>query len=67
MMLRKYGSLIAAILLVAFVATACIVRTRPAARRGQPAYVEKHKKEHRKDHRKHRKDHRKDKRKHDHR
>jgi hypothetical protein len=59
-MLRRHASLIVGILLVALVTTACIVRTR-SARRSQPVYVEKQKKEHRKDHRK---DHRKNKRKH---
>lgn len=57
MMLRKHASLIIAISLIALVATACIVRTRPArSQRGQPTYVEKHK--HKKvKHKKHRKHH----------
>lgn len=43
-MLRKHASLIIAISLIMLVATACIVRTaRPAPRRGQPVYAEKHK------------------------
>jgi len=42
--MRKHASFIIAIALIALVATACIVRTvRPAPRRGQPVYVEKHK------------------------
>jgi hypothetical protein len=46
-MLRKHASLILAFCLVAVVATACIVRTGrpPPAQRGQPVYVEKHKKQ----------------------
>ena len=40
-MLRRHGSYIVAALLVALVATACIVRTR-TARRGQPVYIEQH-------------------------
>ena len=44
-MLRKHASLIIAICLGALVATACIVRTGPRrSTRGQPVYVEKHKK-----------------------
>ncbi|MBA3397046.1 MAG: hypothetical protein H0T89_30735 [Deltaproteobacteria bacterium] len=43
-MLRRHGALIISLFLVLFVAGACLVRTtgRPA-RRGQPAYAEKHK------------------------
>jgi hypothetical protein len=59
--MRKHASLIIAILLIALVAAACIVRTsRPPARRGQPVYVEKHKpakhkhKKHKHKHKKHR-------------
>ena len=56
-MLRKHASLIIAILLIALVATACIIRTRPArSQRGQPTYVEKHK--HKKHKHKHKKHHR---------
>jgi len=44
-MLRKHASLIIAICLTAVVAAACIVRTGPRrSTRGQPVYVEKHKK-----------------------
>lgn len=43
-MIRKHGSLMIAMLLVAFVATACIIRTRrPPGQTAQPVYVEKHK------------------------
>jgi ABC-type nickel/cobalt efflux system permease component RcnA len=58
-MIVRHASLIIAIVLVALVATACIVRTsRPPGHhhRAQPAHVEKHKKvKHKKvKHRKHR-------------
>jgi hypothetical protein len=55
MMVRKHASLIIAFCLIALVASACIIRTRPArSQRGQPVYVEKHK--HQKhDHKKHKK------------
>ena len=43
-MLRKYASLIVALLLIVLVIGACVVRSsRPAPRRGGPVYVEKHK------------------------
>jgi hypothetical protein len=42
-MMRKHASLVIAFCLIAVVTAACIVRTRPVARRGQPVYVEKHK------------------------
>lgn len=45
-MIRKHASLLIAMLLVASVATACIVRTRPAGQTAQPVYVEKHKDHH---------------------
>lgn len=45
MMMRRYASVIAALVLIALVIGACVVRsTRPAPRRGAaPVYVEKHK------------------------
>lgn len=52
-MLRKYASLIIACCLIAVVAAACLVRTgRPPAQRGQPVYVEKHKKQKKQKHQK---------------
>jgi coenzyme F420-reducing hydrogenase gamma subunit len=45
-MLRKHASVVIAVGLCVVVAAACIVRTGPPpARRGQPVYVEKHKKQ----------------------
>ena len=45
-MMKKHASIIIALTLIVLVATACIVRTnRPPAQRGQPVYVEKHKKQ----------------------
>ena len=42
-MLRKHVSLLIAVSLIAMVAAACIIRTRPPAQRSQPVYVQKHK------------------------
>ncbi len=53
-MLRKYASLIVALVLVMLVIGACVVRTRPVARRDGPVYTEKHKKQ-KHEHEKHKK------------
>ncbi len=50
-MLRKHASLLIAVSLVAMVAAACIIRTRPA-QRSQPVYVQKHKKQKHEKHKK---------------
>jgi hypothetical protein len=44
-MLRKHASLVIAVFLVALVGAACLVTTSHPAQRGQPTYVEKHKKQ----------------------
>ena len=54
-MLRKHGSLVIAVSLVAMVAAACIIRSRPPGQRSQPAYVQKHKPDKHKKHKKHEK------------
>lgn len=46
-MLRRHASLIIGCLLILLVVGACLVRTGPSRRsqRGQPVYVQKHKKD----------------------